>query len=371
VNLSGWKVHDAESFSGARPTRHTVATRPFLWQARGVRIGVIGTSWGLMHVGAFRTAGAEVTALCGQSPEHTRAVAAREGIPLATTDVRALCGAVDAVVVASPDALHRQHVEAALDAGCAVLCEKPLTRMEEEALALVERARTSRRPCAVNFPYRMLPPLWALRAWLAERPLRQLVVTLRNGFVRMGGEGPGPLVGASADWDGLSHLLDAALWLSGERPAWIQASLSGRPAHTAALHVGLSSGAVAILTHAACPEPGLQGGWTILGRDWEAGFSGGYVPARGGWCISPVRCFREGAWTDLAPGLEPRPGEREPWAEAHVETARRFLAALRGEPLAELATLEEAATVQRLLAAAVVSEQEGRRVALPGAASAP
>jgi myo-inositol 2-dehydrogenase/D-chiro-inositol 1-dehydrogenase len=336
----------------------------FLWQARGVRIGVIGTNWGLMHVGAFRAVGAEVTALCGQNLEHTRAVAAREGIALATTDVRTLCSAVDAVVVASPDALHRQHVEAALDAGRAVLCEKPLSLTQEEALALVERARTSSKPCAVNFPYRMLPPLRALRAWISERPLRHLVVTLRNGFVRMGGAGPDPFFGASGDWDGLSHLLDAALWLSGDRPAWIQASLSGRPVHTAAIHLGLASGAVVILTHAACPEPGLQGGWTLIGEGWEAGFSGGYVPTRNGWCISPVRCFRKGAWSDLAPGLEPRPGEREPWAEAHVETARRFLAAFRGEPLTELATLEQAATVQRLIAAAVVSEQEGRRVTI-------
>jgi predicted dehydrogenase len=321
-----------------------------------------------MHVGAFRAAGAEVTALCGQNPEHTRSIAAREGIPLATTEVRALCDAVDAVVVASPDSVHRQHVEVALEAGRAVLCEKPLTRTAEEALTLVARARASGRLCAVNFPYRMLPPFRALKEWLAGHPLRHLVVTLRNSFVRMGGEAPGPFTGTSADWDGLSHLLDTVLWLSGAEPLWVQASLSGRPVHTAALHVGLSSGAVAIITHAACPEPGLHGGWTLLGRDWEAGLSGGYVPSRNGWCVSPVRCFREGTWSDLAPGLEPRPGEREPWAQAHVETARHFLAALHGEPLRELATLEEATTVQRLLAAAVLSEQEGRRVSLSGSA---
>ncbi|MFP2934111.1 Gfo/Idh/MocA family protein, partial [Pyxidicoccus sp. 3LG] len=131
-----------------------------------VRIGVIGTKWGLMHVGAFRAAGAEVAALCGHGLDNTRAVAAREGIPLATTDVRELCAAVDAVVVASPDALHREHVETALDAGRAVYCEKPLCRTVEDARALT--ARASPRPGAVNFPYRMLPPLRALKAWLAQ-----------------------------------------------------------------------------------------------------------------------------------------------------------------------------------------------------------
>lgn len=352
-----------------------------------MRIGVIGTKWGLMHVGAFRAAGADVTALCGRSADHTRAVAAREGIPLATTDVRELCAAVDAVVVASPDSVHRAHVEAALGAGRPVLCEKPLTRTAEESRALLAHARSATSPLAVNFPYRMLPSVRALKAWLAERPVRHLALTLRNGFAVDEGDTSGPLpgasgdprgsahaedgratarplLGASGDWGGMSHVIDAALWLAGAAPVWVQASLSGRPVHTAALHVGLSSGAVLVLTHAACPEPGIHGGWTLLGRGWEAGFSGGYVPSREGWCVSPVRGFEHGTWRDVAPGLEPRPGEREPWAQAHVEGARRFLALLRGEPRDGLATLEDGATVQEVLAAAMVSEETGRRVHL-------
>ncbi len=329
-----------------------------------MRIGVIGTKWGLMHVGAFRAVGAEVVALCGQNLAHTREVAAREGIPLATTSVRELCAAVDVVVVASPDAMHREHVEAALDAGRAVLCEKPLTRTGEEARALVEKARTAKRPFVVNFPYRMLPPLQVLRAWLSEHPVHHLVITVRNHFVPTDALEPGAYVGRSADFGGLSHLLDAALWLTGASPTWVQASLSGRPVHTAALHVGLSSGAVLVLTHAASPEPGLHGGWSLLGQDWEAGFSGGFVPARNGWCVSPVRCFQSGAWRELAPGLEPLPGAREPWAEAHVETARRFLAMLAETPAPDLGTVEEAATVQRILSAAMASEDEGRRIPL-------
>ncbi|HYO56109.1 Gfo/Idh/MocA family oxidoreductase [Archangium sp.] len=331
-----------------------------------MRIGVIGTKWGLMHVGAFRAAGAEVVALCGQHEAQTREVAAREGIPLATTDVRELCAAVDAVVVASPDALHRAHVETALDAGRAVLCEKPLTLTREDAGVLVEKARAAKRPCAVNFPYRMLPPLRALRAWLSQRAAHHLVITVRNHFVPTDALEPGAYVGRSADFGGVSHLLDAALWLTGASPTWVQASLSGRPVHTAALHVGLSSGAVLVLTHAASPEPGLHGGWSLLGEGWEAGFSGGFVPAREGWCVSPVRCFESGRWRDLAPGLEPRPGEREPWAEAHVETARRFLGMLGARPEVdpELASVEDAAKVQRILSAAMASEDGGRRIPL-------
>lgn len=325
-----------------------------------VRIGIIGTKWGLMHVGAFRAAGAEVAALCGRGEDTTRAVAAREGIPLATTDVHDLCAAVDAVVVASPDAMHFPHVSLAMDAGRAVLSEKPLTRTLPQARALVAQARLAALPAAVSFPYRMLPSLRALKAWLAERRVEHLVLTLRTGFVARE-DGTGPWMGDSGDWGGVSHVLDAALWLVGAPPVWVQASLTGRPAHTAALHVGLSNGAVLVLTHAASPEPGIHGGWTLLGRDWEVGFSGGYVPSREGWCVSPVRGFERGVWRDLAPGLEPHPGEREPWAQAHVEGARRFLGLLRGEPRDGLATLEDGATVQEVLAAAIMSEETGRR----------
>jgi len=327
------------------------------------RIGIIGTKWGRMHVGAFRAAGADIAALCGRDPVATRAVAEHEHIPLATTDVSHLCAAVDAVVVASPDAVHTEHVLAALDAHRPVLCEKPLARTVEDARLLARRAREAPTPSAVNFPYRMLPPLRALKHWLEGRAVRHLVLTLRNGFMPVADELPGaPRTGESGDWGGLSHVIDAALWLTGQSPVWVQATLSGRPVHTAALHVGLSSGAVLVLTHVACPEPGIHGGWTLLGRDWEVGFSGGYVPSREGWCISPVRAFEHGVWKDVAPGVEPRSGEPEPWARAHEEGARRFLGLLRGAPRDGLATLDDGATVQEVIAAALRSDTEGQRV---------
>lgn len=335
------------------------------------RIGIIGTKWGRMHVGAFRAAGADVAALCGRDPVATRIAAEQEGIPLATTDVHQLCAAVDAVVVASPDALHATHVLAALGSGRAVLCEKPLTRTVEEARLVARRAHDTPTPSAVNFPYRMLPPLRALKLWLRGRSVRHLVLTLRTGFTSIGDDAPdAPRTGESGDWGGLSHVIDAALWLTGHAPVWVQASLSGQPVHTAALHVGLSSGAVLVLTHAACPEPGLHGGWTLLGHDWEVGFSGGYVPSRGGWCISPVRGFEQGTWKDLAPGIEPRPGEPEPWARAHEEGARRFLGLLRGAPRDGLATVEDGAIVQEVIAAALLSNEEGQRVHVPSSSAA-
>ena len=331
----------------------------------GTRIGIIGTRWGRMHVGGFRAAGAEITALCGRDAARTREVAAAEGIALGTTDLAELCAACDAVVVASPDALHPDHVAQALRAGRPVLCEKPLTRAAAAADALLAQGAASGRVCAVSFPYRMLPPIAALHRALRERSaVRHAAVVLRSGFLspQEADAGDGEILGASGDFGGVSHVLDAALWLLDARPVRVQSVLTGRPVHSAALHVELEGGAVLCITHLASPAPGIWGCWTIVGRDWEASFAAGYRPELGGWRVAPVQLFSAARWHTIAPELCPQPGAREPWAEAHVETARAFLARMHGAPGGALATFADGARVQHVIDAAVRSEREQRRI---------
>jgi predicted dehydrogenase len=54
---------------------------------------------------------------------------------------------VDVIYVATPHVHHRDHCLACLNAGRAVLCEKPLTLNAAEARAVIEAARRSRRFC--------------------------------------------------------------------------------------------------------------------------------------------------------------------------------------------------------------------------------
>jgi myo-inositol 2-dehydrogenase/D-chiro-inositol 1-dehydrogenase len=164
-----------------------------------------------MHIGAFRGAGADVVALCGRDLAKTRAIAAAEGVSMATDSVFELCAAVDVVVVASTDRLHLDHVRAAIERGRGVLCEKPLCLNLDQARAMVRLAASARAPCAVSFPYRQLAPLRALRRALQERtPLRELDVVVRNAFLR-----PRPFATSggdpSGDLGGASHVVDAAL----------------------------------------------------------------------------------------------------------------------------------------------------------------
>jgi len=362
-----------------------------------MKVGIIGTRWGLMHVGGFRAAGAEVVGLCGHQPDRTRDVAQREGIPLATVDPDELCRACELVVVASPDAVHAGHVRAALDHDRPVLCEKPLALTEADAERMAGWASASGRACAVNFPYRTLPPVARLKSTIAGRPVRHLVCTVKSSFASAATD-------ASGDFGGVSHLVDTALWLAGGDPVQVHAALSGRPTssrprrpeqlargapagaptsspprraeqhargataaapvQSAALHIGLSTGALLVITQIAVSEPGIRGTWLVAGDGWEASFTGGYVPARGGWCVSSPTLTENGVSSQLGDAIEPVPGHREPWAEAHVTTARHFLRAASGAPLDPLASFAQGLTVQRVLAASLASDDRGARVDL-------
>jgi myo-inositol 2-dehydrogenase/D-chiro-inositol 1-dehydrogenase len=96
-----------------------------------VRVGVIGTGiMGADHISTLhrQVTGATVTMVADVDLGRARGVAA--GLPgaRATDDGVALIGdpAVDAVVIASPDATHADLAVAAIAAGKPVMCEKPL-----------------------------------------------------------------------------------------------------------------------------------------------------------------------------------------------------------------------------------------------------
>ena len=70
-----------------------------------MRVGIIGTNWGRVHCGTFRAAGCDVAVLVGPREAEVVAVAAAEGVPVASTEPDAL-EACDIVVIASPTPTH-------------------------------------------------------------------------------------------------------------------------------------------------------------------------------------------------------------------------------------------------------------------------
>lgn len=110
-----------------------------------LRTAVFGTGFmGRVHTEGIRRLGnVEVVAIAGSSEEKARKFADEVSVPGATGDYRTLLAdpTLDAVHVCTPNALHFPMAMAALEAGKAVLCEKPLATTVAEAEQLVAKAK--------------------------------------------------------------------------------------------------------------------------------------------------------------------------------------------------------------------------------------
>jgi predicted dehydrogenase len=111
-----------------------------------VRFGIVG--FGLHAVkrlmpGFALSNKCRVTALSRRDMAQAKESARRFEIPQAFDSVAELCRSpeVDAVLVTTPNSLHLRDVLTAIEAGKAVLCEKPLAMNAAEAGEMVEAAR--------------------------------------------------------------------------------------------------------------------------------------------------------------------------------------------------------------------------------------
>jgi predicted dehydrogenase len=116
-----------------------------------IRWGIVSTA--RIARGAFlpalRAAGGGVAyAVGGRDLERTKRFAKENGIEHAVDGYEALCADpnVDAIYVATPNGLHEESAAAALQAGKAVLCEKPLCGTVESTERLLDVARGAARP---------------------------------------------------------------------------------------------------------------------------------------------------------------------------------------------------------------------------------
>jgi len=138
---------------------------------RRVRLGVIGAGvWATtshLPVLARRPDDVDFVAVCRPGRGEVEAIAARFGFTHATEDYREVLEAgVDACIVSSPPNLHYEHARAALDAGCHVLLEKPVTVAAADAWDLVERAQAVRRHLVISFGWNYLPTFLTARELL-------------------------------------------------------------------------------------------------------------------------------------------------------------------------------------------------------------
>ena len=182
-------------------------------RATTLRVGVIGAGiMGADHAATLRRSvrGVEVTAVADADP--ARAAAAAAGAPT-YTDAFALIAApdVDAVVIASPDALHAEQVVAAVRAGKPVLCEKPLAPSPEESRRVLrDIGPGGERLLSVGFMRRFDPGYVALRQAIDERRVGAPVLV--HNVSRGVSSAPGATSESSVTGSSI-HEFDVVPWL--------------------------------------------------------------------------------------------------------------------------------------------------------------
>lgn len=125
---------------------------------RPVRWGIVGTAniARASFLPGLRYAGGTAAVVGSRDPEAARAWAADKGVERAATYAEAVSADdVDVVYVALPNHLHAEWTIAALRAGKAVLCEKPLCTSVPETEQVLQVARETGMPLweAFVFPF--------------------------------------------------------------------------------------------------------------------------------------------------------------------------------------------------------------------------
>ena len=124
------------------------------------RFAVIGTgSMAASMMSTFGQAGVRVIAVASRDLQRSRRFASAFGIPNASNDLGSVLRSaeVDAVYIANTAAEHATTAIAALEAGKAVLCEKPLALSSEEAARVAEVARRMGKLCMEGIWTHFLP----------------------------------------------------------------------------------------------------------------------------------------------------------------------------------------------------------------------
>ncbi|SLN22366.1 Glucose--fructose oxidoreductase precursor [Pseudoruegeria aquimaris] len=148
-------------------------------EPREIGIGLVGGGYmGKAHAVALSAVGAvfqtalrpRLEVIAASSLASAERYRADFGFARAAADWRALVAdpAVEAVVIAAPQATHRAIAEAAFAAGKSVFCEKPLGASISDAEAMVAAAEASGLPNMIGFNYVRTPATQFVRKLLAE-----------------------------------------------------------------------------------------------------------------------------------------------------------------------------------------------------------
>jgi myo-inositol 2-dehydrogenase/D-chiro-inositol 1-dehydrogenase len=138
-----------------------------------MRLGLIG----LGRIGAFHAEtlshldGVDSLVVTDAMPTVTASVAEKFGAEAADSPESLIRSGVDGIVIAAATDAHTALIRAGVDAGIPVFCEKPLSGVISEAVAIADHVNASGVPVQVGYPRRFDPAYLAAHDALANGDL--------------------------------------------------------------------------------------------------------------------------------------------------------------------------------------------------------
>jgi predicted dehydrogenase len=147
---------------------------------RRVKTAVIGSGFmGRVHSEAIRRLGyVDIAAVVAHTAEEASAFGESMGVERTTADYREILAdpTIEAVHICTPNSLHYPMSKAALEAGKAVLCEKPLSMSVAEAEDMVKLAEAKKLANCVNHNLRFYPVVQQIRRMIENGELGEVLV---------------------------------------------------------------------------------------------------------------------------------------------------------------------------------------------------
>ncbi len=145
-----------------------------------IKTAIVGTGFmGKVHTENVRRLGnVEVAAVVGSRQETAQKFADSMYIPFATANLKDVLDnkEIAAVHICTPNVDHCPMSLAAIEAGKAVLCEKPLTMTSDEARQLVAAAKAKNAVNCVQHNLRYYPVVQQIRQMIAHGDLGEILV---------------------------------------------------------------------------------------------------------------------------------------------------------------------------------------------------
>ena len=342
--------------------------------------GRIGTTEHLPgYQAAARHGLAGLVGVCDIDPDRAAAAGGRYGVPaFASVDQLLELAAPEVVSIATLPSRHRDLALQAFDAGCHVLCEKPVAMNLAEAEQMVRAAHASRRLLSICFEYRYWDESQHLRRRIADGELGHVHFVRTWGGMPRGFPYFRPFSetggGAMAHWT--IHNVDLALWLLGNPDPLTVSAFGFQRALRLAPGSIIFEGQSIPLGAPAPDTEDFAAAFVRLSGDSVLVVEGNYLQPpsarpeglellgdRGAASISPMRQWHDDGrdWVDVTP----QPGTLAPCDYNMSRLIGAFLHAVRsGEPAPVAA--DEIVRIQRVMDAFYESAERGHEISISG-----